>query len=145
MPLSEVVKIKNVVGSKFKHLTSRNGYAMIQSAHQGLQPKVFYDLAAAIKMPEKNLAALINLSARTISNYKEQQKVLAPIYSEHLLKLIHLFEKGENLFGNIDEFNYWLNKPFWNSKEKPADWMITPGGVDLLLKEMDKLAEGYPV
>ena len=145
MPLTEVEKIKNVVGSKFKHLTSRNGYAMIQSARLGLQPKVFYDLAAAIKMPEKNLAALLNLSARTISNYKEQQKVLAPIYSEHLLKLIHLFEKGENLFGNIDEFNYWLNKPFWNSKEKPADWMITPGGVDLLLKEMDKLAEGYPV
>jgi putative toxin-antitoxin system antitoxin component (TIGR02293 family) len=108
-------------------------------------PKVFYDLAAAIKMPEKRLAGLINLSARTISNYKEQQKVLEPVYSEHLLKLIRLYEKGEDIFGNIDEFNYWLNKPFWNSKEKPVDWLITPGGVDLLLTEIDKLAEGYPV
>jgi len=145
MLLTETVNTKRVIEIKFKHLNSRNAYAMLQSAHKGLQPKIFYDLAATIKMPEKKLAGLINLSARTISNYKEQQKVLAPIYSEHLLKLIHLFEKGENLFGNIDEFNYWLNKPFWNAKEKPADWMITSGGVDLLLTEMDKLAEGYPV
>jgi uncharacterized protein (DUF2384 family) len=70
---------------------------------------------------------------------------LEPVYSEHLLKLIHLYERGEDIFGNIDEFNYWLNKPFWNSREKPIDWMITPGGVDLLLTEIDKLAEGYPV
>ncbi len=142
---TEVISTKRAVATKFTHLHSSNAYAMVQSARKGLSPKVFYDLAAVIKMPEKKLAGLINLSARTISNYKEQQKVLEPVYSEHLLKLIRLYEKGEDTFGNIDEFNYWLNKPFWNSSEKPVDWMITPGGVDLLLTEIDKLAEGYPV
>ncbi len=96
-------------------------------------------------MPEKNLAGIINLSSRTISNYKEQQKNLEPVYSEHLLKLITVFEKGEEIFGNIDEFNYWLKKPFWNSAETPMSWIITPGGVDLLLEELEKLAQGYPV
>ena len=95
-------------------------------------------------MPEKNLASIINLSARTISNYKEQNKVLEPSYSEHLLKLIALFEKGEEIFGNIDEFNYWLKKPFWNVEQTPIDWLNTPGGVDLLAEELDKLAQGYP-
>jgi hypothetical protein len=85
---------------------------MVQSARKGLSPKVFYDLAAAIKMPEKRLAVLINLSARTISNYKEQQKVLEPVYSEHLLNLIRLYEKGEDIFGNIDEFNYLAQQTF---------------------------------
>jgi uncharacterized protein (DUF2384 family) len=96
-------------------------------------------------MPEKSLAGIINLSARTLSNYKEQQKNLEPIYSEHLLKLITLFEKGEEVFGNVDEFNYWLKKAFWNAKETPMDWLVTPGGVDLLMKELEKLAQGYPV
>ena len=56
-----------------------------------------------------------------------------------------LFEKGEELFGTIEEFNYWLKKPFWNSKEIPMDWIVTPGGVDLLLEEMERLAQGYTV
>jgi hypothetical protein len=43
------------------------------------------------------------------------------------------------------EFNYWLKKPFWNSKETPMEWIITPGGVDLLVEELEKLAQGYPV
>ena len=91
------------------------------------------------------LAGIINLSARTISNYKDQRKVLEPVQGEHLLKLISLFEKGEAIFGNIDEFNYWLRKPFWNSSETPLEWISTPGGVDLLMEELDKLAQGYPV
>jgi uncharacterized protein (DUF2384 family) len=65
--------------------------------------------------------------------------------SEHLLKLIALFTKGEELFGKVDEFNYWLQKPFWDSQEKPIDWLITPGGVDLISDELERLAHGYAV
>ena len=71
--------------------------------------------------------------------YKRQ-----PLYSEHLLKIIALFNKGEEIFGTIDEFSYWLNKPFWGSKQKPIDWIVTSGGVDLVMDEIDKLAHGYP-
>lgn len=133
------------VKTRFKDLHLDNPHALVSSARKGLKPSVFYDFAAIIKMPEKNLAYLLNLSARTISNYKEQQKVFEPVYSEHLLKMISLFTKGESIFGTIDEFNYWLGKPFWNSKETPLNWMVTPGGVDLLIDELDKLAQGYPV
>lgn len=136
---------KYSVKKRFKNLNLINSHAIVFSARNGLKPRIFYEFAEAIKMPEKILAGIINLSARTISNYKEQQKLLEPVYSEHLLKLISLFEKGESLFGNIDEFNYWLKKPFWNSDETPMAWMITPGGVDLLSEELDKLAQGYPV
>ncbi len=136
---------KYSVKNRFKHLNLINPHSIVFSARKGLKTKVFYDFAETIKMPEKNLAGIINLSSRTISNYKEQQKNLEPVYSEHLLKLITVFEKGEEIFGNIDEFNYWLKKPFWNSAETPMSWIITPGGVDLLLEELEKLAQGYPV
>lgn len=131
--------------AKFTNLDMGSNYAIVGLARKGLQPKVFYDFAEAIKMSEKNLAALINLSSRTISNYKDSQKMLDPLYGEHLLKLIALFEKGEQIFGNVDEFNYWLQKPFWNSNDKPSDWLGTGGGVDVLSEELDKLAQGYPV
>lgn len=139
-----VVQNKNSVKNKFKNLELINLYSIFLGARKGLKTKVFYDFAETIKMSEKNLAFIINLSTRTISNYNEQKKVLDPLYSEHLLKLIALFEKGEEIFGNIDEFNYWLKKPFWHSEEIPMGWLTTPGGVDLLTEELDKLAQGYP-
>ncbi len=138
------IKNKNTIKSKFKELDFLTRYGIFISARKGVKTKVFYDFAETIKMPEKNLAAIINLSARTISNYKERRKSLEPIYSEHLLKLIALFEKGEEIFGSIDEFNYWLRKPFWGSEEKPIDWLVTSGGVDLVAEEIDQLAQGYP-
>lgn len=133
------------VKSRFKDMDLKNPYTLVYSARKGLKPRIFYDFAKTIKIPEKKLADILHLSARTISNYKEQQKVLEPVQSEHLLKLITLYEKGEEIFGNVDEFNYWLKKPFWETKETPMDWVVTPGGVDLLIEELDKLAQGYPV
>ena len=138
------IKNKNTIKSKFKELDFLTHYGLFLSARKGVRTKVFYDFAETIKMPEKNLASIINLSARTISNYKERRKSLEPIYSEHLLKLIALFEKGEEIFGSIDEFNYWLRKPFWGSEEKPIDWLVTSCGVDLVAEEIDQLAQGYP-
>jgi uncharacterized protein (DUF2384 family) len=143
--MSGGIDINYSVRNKFRNLDLSNAYQLLITARKGVKPKVFYDFAEVANMPEKSLAGIINLSARTISNYKEQQKTLEPIFGEHLLKLICLFEKGEAIFGNVDEFNYWLRKPFWNAKEKPIDWIVTPGGVDLLLIELEKLAQGYPV
>ncbi|GLU51392.1 antitoxin Xre-like helix-turn-helix domain-containing protein [Dyadobacter frigoris] len=136
---------KNSLQSRFSNINMATNFAIVVSARKGLQTKVFYDFAEAIKMPEKSLASIMNLSSRTISNYKESEKMLEPVQGEHLLKLITLFEKGEQIFGSIDEFNYWLKKPFWNSEEKPMDWLNTSGGVDFLSEEIEKLAQGYPV
>ncbi len=66
-----------------------------------------------------------------------------PVPSEHLVKLIALFEKGEETFGNVNEFNYWLRKPFWNGSERSVDWLVTSGGVDFVSEELDRLAHGY--
>ena len=131
--------------SRFNNLDLQSSFAIMSAARKGVRTKVFYDFAEVIKMPEKTLAVLLNLTSRTISNYKEQQKKLEPIPGEHLLKLVALFTKGEQVFGNIDEFNYWLRKPFWNEKERPIDWLITPGGVDLVVDELNRLAYAYPV
>jgi putative toxin-antitoxin system antitoxin component (TIGR02293 family) len=137
--------MKATLSDKFNDIDMTSNFSIVNSARKGLTTKVFYDFADAIKMPEKNLASIINLSARTISNYKESQKKLEPLYGEHLLKLIALFKKGEMLFGNIDEFNYWLQKPLWNSEERALDWLTTNGGVDFLHEELDRMAQGYPV
>ena len=134
-----------VVKNKFKAYSGGSSFSLFTFARKGVKPELFYDLAAIMKMPEKDLAQILHVSTRTISNYKEGEKTLDPVQSEHLLKLVTLYEKGEELFGNIEEFNYWLRKPFWNSKEKPIEWLVTPGGIDLVINELTRLAYGDAV
>jgi len=136
---------QNSILGKFSDLNLASNFNLVFTARKGLKPKVFYDFADYINMPEKKLAQLLNLSSRTISNYKALQKKLEPAQSEHLLKLIALFGKGEEIFGNVNEFNYWLQKPFWNGTEKPIDWLVTPGGIDLVTDELERLAHAYTI
>ena len=131
--------------SVFNRYSIQDDYKLLKKAREGLKTDVFYLLADAINMPEKTLASVINLSPRTISNYRDQEKGLDPIYSEHLLKLINLYNFGKDIFGNLDEFTLWMNRPFWNSVDKPIYFISTSGGVDLVYEEIEKLAQGYPV
>ena len=121
-----------------------NDAQIFKHAKMGIETNLFYAFAERIKMDNKSLAALLHLSSRTISNYHQHKQTLEPVQGEHLLKLIALYTKGIELFGSVDEFNYWLNKPFWKSVEKPVDWLITPGGVDLVMQELDQAGYGYP-
>lgn len=123
----------------------RDDYSLVKKAREGINTKVFYSLAEQIKMPEKTLASVINLSPRTISNYRDQNKDLDANYSEHLLKIINLYHLGQEIFGSLDEFTLWLQRPFYNTAERPIDLMGTTGGVDLIAQEVEKLAQGYPL
>ena len=67
------------IETKFINLDLQNVSVIVSSARKGINPSVFYDFAASIKMSERNLAALLNLSSRTISNYKEQKKTMGPV------------------------------------------------------------------
>lgn len=128
-----------------RKLEIHDDYSLIKKARQGVNTDIFYALARAINMPEKTLASIINLSPRTISNYRDQDKHLDANYSEHLLKLINLYKFGQEIFGDFEEFDLWLQRPFWDSEDKPIDFISTPGGVDLIHEEIEKIALGYPV
>ncbi|HLO80936.1 MAG TPA: antitoxin Xre-like helix-turn-helix domain-containing protein [Chitinophagaceae bacterium] len=133
------------VRERFRNLKIGNRNQVFVAATKGVKAGVFYDLAEIAGMSDKELASTINLSARTVSNYKDARRAFEPVYGEHLLKLVALYIKGEEIFGNVSEFNYWLNKPLWKSTSKPLDWLITPGGVDLAMEEIEKIAQGYPI
>lgn len=139
------MELQQTVRKRFQKLDVTTSLKIVYSARKGVYAQVFYDFAEAARIPEAALAGLLQVSARTVGNYAERKKPFNPVQGEHLLKLISLYEKGEAIFGNVDEFNYWLRKPFWDRQETPQEWLATPGGVDLLMLELDRLAHAYPV
>lgn len=131
--------------SNFSNQWIKNDVQIFKCARTGVDTNLFYAFAETVKMDNKSLAAILHLSSRTISNYHQNKQTFEPVQGEHLLKLIALYDKGIEIFGSVDEFTYWLNKPFWQSNEKPFDRLVTPVGIDLILQELDQLVYGYPV
>ncbi len=144
MPLSHTDSIRSVRVT-FKNLSLLHKVDIFHAAQKGVSTKYFYDFASAIDMADKDLATMINLSSRTVSNYHENRAKFEPIYGEHLLKLISVYLLGEEIFGSVAEFNYWLNKPIWKTNERPIDRLVTSVGVDLVTEEIEKIAQGYPL
>ena len=130
---------------KFRDLRLTDEVSIVYSARKGVRPATFYLFSSSIEMPEKNLAALLNVHPRTINNYRDNNKPLNPVEGEHLLKLIYLFSTGEEVFGSIAQFTQWLNTSDSAKKEKPIEWLATPGGVDLVTDEVARLSHGNPV
>lgn len=116
---------------------------IVEIARKGVKTEVFYLFANAIGFSDKELASLINLTSRTLINYKEKGKALDAPQGEHLLKLISLYKKGEDILGSLTALSRWLSKPGWKFKQPYIEWLVTPGGVDLVSLELDRLAEGY--
>ena len=130
---------------KFEKLGLKDNLSIVHSARRGINPSVFYSFAQTANLTEKKLAEIIHLHPRTLRNYAASQKKLDPVESEHLLKLIALFGKGEAVFGNVDQFNEWLLEDIPLIREKPLSLLTTPGGTDIISEELDKLAHGYVV
>lgn len=143
--VAEPAAAYNVGSSSLGWLAFNDDYSLVKKSREGINPKVFYSFAENAKISEKALASIINLSPRTISNYREQNKLMEANYSEHLLKLIALFAKGKEYLGSTEEFKKWLEKPFWNSEDKPVDFLNTSGGVDLITDRLERMAQGYPL
>ncbi len=134
-----------VVREKFARFGKASARSLSALARKGVEAEVFYSFADVAHLTDTKLGKLISMHPRTVRNYSDNKKALEPIVSEHLLKLISLYGKGEEILGSVEEFNYWLNKPAPRSKEKPIDLLITPGGVDLVAEELEKMAQGYPL
>jgi putative toxin-antitoxin system antitoxin component (TIGR02293 family) len=89
------------------------------------------------------LADLLHVSLKTFQRYRKDNKRLNPAISEHLLKLLALFQQGNEVFGSIDSFNRWLKKPaFGLGNQIPLELLETSGGIDLVMDQLLRIAYG---
>ncbi len=65
--------------------------------------------------------------------------------NDFMLKKVALYTLGEKVFGNLNEFDRWLEMPFRNEKQHHIEFLNSSEGINLLLNELNSLAEVYPV
>jgi len=124
-----------------KELT--NPVAMVLKAADGVAISVFDDLIKVSSLSKNQLAAFIDTTPKTIDNYRSRRKHLGRVEGEQLLQLLALYKKGQEIFGNSEAFNDWLNHPALGlGGNKAFSLLYTAGGINLVMEELLRIEYG---
>lgn len=124
-------------------VNDENVFAMVNKAHKGLPVSAFYDFIEISGFSNDELAGLFDLSYKTIQRYQKTGKKLNALNSEQLLKMIAIYQKAEEVFGDLESFNRWLRKPAYGlGNQVPFHFMQTSGGIDLIHEELLRIEHG---
>jgi putative toxin-antitoxin system antitoxin component (TIGR02293 family) len=125
------------------HATQNEEYKLVEQAHAGVPASAFFDILSFSGLTKEELSGLLDVSFKTIQRYHSDGKKLNALNSEQLLKIITLYQKAEEIFGDLESFNRWLRKPAIGlGNRKPLKYLQTPGGIDLIMDELHRIEHG---
>ncbi len=129
--------------SKYK-TAIKSDLSIVKSANEGVSSSIFFELVEISGINRNFLAEeIFDISLKTMLRYQKEKKKFNPRNSEIALKLLNLFKKGIEIFGTMDSFMSWLNKPAYGLGEKyPIKLMNTNTGVDLIEEELIRIEFG---
>lgn len=127
---------------KYK-VSATNEFETAKHARTGIDVSAFFDLTEVSELSNQELSSILDLSFKTIQRYQKEGKKLNAMNSEQLLKLIGLYQKAEQVFGDIGSFNRWLRKPAAGlDNEHPFTFLQTSGGINLVRDELLRIEYG---
>src|SRR6056297_534387 len=132
----------NEIAVKY-HVQPENNFALVNRAQNGISVSAFFDLLEISELTSSELSSLLNVSYKTMQRYQKEDKKLSALNSEQILKMIALYQKAEEIFGDLSSFNRWLRKPAHGlGEQKQLQFMQTPGGIDLIYEELLRIEFG---
>jgi len=113
------------------------------SEPEAIYATAFDDMISVSNYDKDFAADLLDVSYKTVARYQKDKKKFSPLQSEYILKTIVLFNKGNQVFGDQDSFNRWLDKPaFGLGNRIPRAFITTVGGINFVVDELNRIAHG---
>lgn len=120
-----------------------NPVALVMRAAEGLTISFFDEIIKLTLLTKNQLAAFIDATPKTIDNYRVRRHKLGRLESEQLLQLLSLYKKGQEIFGDSEDFNRWLKQPAVGlGGILPFELLYTPGGINLVMEELLRIEYG---
>ncbi|MEM6841564.1 MAG: MbcA/ParS/Xre antitoxin family protein [Bacteroidota bacterium] len=121
--------------------TTREG--ILHLARQGVSKQNIRKVMTQTQSSIEELASVLGVTVRTARNYRTQEDILSPQQAEALLKYQKLVQRGGEVFGTVETFKRWLQKPaFGLDGDKPFELLITSEGLNLVSDEVERIANG---
>ncbi len=138
------IKNKTKISTKSKPLSTRRKNAASKKIQHALSHE-FFELKDIAGCNNEYLATLLGTTQRTILNKKKSGEPFDISQTERLRKLTRLFGEGNEVFGNKEQFNEWLQKPSYGLDDTPSELLKQPGGLDKVLNELNSIKFGDAV
>lgn len=118
-------------------------HSRIQLIRRGLPLHSLNFLLKASKLTQQELAAILQISARTMQRYDSHQ-MLPPVVSEKLLLLNDLYEKGDDVLGGGPQnITNWLRSPIAAlGNQRPLDYLDTYEGMHEVMNVLGRIEWG---
>lgn len=99
-----------------------------------------------IGLGDEILAGWLNITSRTLRNYKEKTSRLKDITKEQLVAILSLYKHGVEVFDDKDLFETWLvtTNPFLDNL-KPQSFMDTMSGIQIVDQRLTAMEYGENV
>ena len=116
---------------------------LVAASKKGLLPQAVFDFISLSDFSFPHVEKMLNKTIKTFTSYKKNKTPLDPVLSEKLLKFFSLYNKGQSVFGSIDEFNKWLAEPsFGLGNTIPQDLLDTITRIQLVSEEPTRIEYG---
>ena len=126
-----------------KSLENREVFQLMQSAREGIDFETFDRLTNQIPLGLSEWSRILNVSERTIQRYKREKKRFDPIHSDRLLMILLLFNRGADLFGDLNGFMTWINSVNISmGGMKPLSILDNSFGINMIKDELIKIEHG---
>lgn len=116
---------------------------LIKKSREGMKYHAFSALQKSIPLKPEDWSNVLHLSARTLQRYKKEKISFGPIYSERIIEIQLLFNKGLDVFGDKDNFYNWLNsKSIALGGITPVSLLDNTFGIMMLKDELTRIEHG---
>ncbi len=119
-----------------------NDDKLIEASRVGITKRVFQQIRSFTGLSSQYFASFTHVGMRTIQRKKDNEKI-SPEASERAVLIGKLFYRGEEVFGNKEKFQSWMNGsiPSFDGK-KPKEMLDTITGISMIEDELIRIEHG---
>jgi putative toxin-antitoxin system antitoxin component (TIGR02293 family) len=138
-----------MAGKKHKNISvtmaleKQEPYLLMEAARTGIEYSFFSQLLHNIPITLNEWADILHLSNRTMQRYQKQKKNFETLQSERILEIAALYKYGEEVFGNAERFEGWMNsKIIALGGVKPKSLLDSSYGINMVKTILGRIEHG---
>lgn len=127
----------------YSSIDDRGVLSIIDSINRGISFTSFENIIKKYSFTLQNWADFLHISNKTLSRYQKESKTFDALQSERIVQIEILYSKGEEVFGDRENFTKWLEtRNLALGDIIPLELLKTSFGINLLLDELVRIEHG---
>jgi putative toxin-antitoxin system antitoxin component (TIGR02293 family) len=129
--------------STYQAMNPQSLFKIIDQTNKGISYPAFHQLVSKMPFTLTQWAHFLRISKRTLERIREEKKVISPTSSEHILRIVMLYNYGVSVFGNKKNFDLWLTlESIPLGYIRPLDLLNNSYGIEAIRGELGRIEHG---